>query len=267
MHAALIRRRRPALDPTQVANDRYEIVDALHRFAAGQDLRDRELLASAFTLDATLAIPTAGTASTDWAQPNSQSAPYDLRTISGSQTFTGLSINSPGGADWFEFHMDNPGEDGQFVEIDFDKSAGDLDLALYNSNAPSAQPIKVSPGTADFERISLADQPAGEYYIKISSYAGATNDEIAEAAGVSASVYFRHFRTKGELFREALDRRTKVLGEDHPDTLTSLNTLGSFHFWRREFADAERYYLRALESRRRTLGRARGATHAPARCA
>ena len=54
MHAALIRRRRPAPDPSQAANDRYEIVDALHRFAAGQDLRDRELLASAFTLDASL---------------------------------------------------------------------------------------------------------------------------------------------------------------------------------------------------------------------
>jgi AcrR family transcriptional regulator len=38
----------------------------------------------------------------------------------------------------------------------------------------------------------------------VKGYAGATNDEIAEAAGVSASVYFRHFRTKGELFREAL---------------------------------------------------------------
>jgi hypothetical protein len=34
--------------------DRVEIVDALHRFAAGQDLRDPTLLASAFAPEATL---------------------------------------------------------------------------------------------------------------------------------------------------------------------------------------------------------------------
>jgi hypothetical protein len=54
MHASLIRRRRTIVEPSQAANDRYEIGDALNRFAAGQDLRDGELLASAFTLDATL---------------------------------------------------------------------------------------------------------------------------------------------------------------------------------------------------------------------
>jgi AcrR family transcriptional regulator len=35
-------------------------------------------------------------------------------------------------------------------------------------------------------------------------YARATVDEIADAAGVSMSVAFRHFPTKGDLFREAL---------------------------------------------------------------
>ncbi|MFF2148910.1 nuclear transport factor 2 family protein [Kitasatospora sp. NPDC058190] len=34
--------------------DRAEIADALHRFALGQDLKDRELFASAFTADAEL---------------------------------------------------------------------------------------------------------------------------------------------------------------------------------------------------------------------
>jgi uncharacterized protein (TIGR02246 family) len=34
--------------------DRAEIADALHRFAAGQDLKDRDLFASAFTADAEL---------------------------------------------------------------------------------------------------------------------------------------------------------------------------------------------------------------------
>jgi hypothetical protein len=34
--------------------DRVEVVDALYRFALGQDLRDRELFASAFAVDAEL---------------------------------------------------------------------------------------------------------------------------------------------------------------------------------------------------------------------
>lgn len=37
-----------------LADDRYEIVDALHRFAAGQDLREPELFASAFAPEAEL---------------------------------------------------------------------------------------------------------------------------------------------------------------------------------------------------------------------
>jgi len=54
MHALSRRFRRPSPDVIDVANDRYEIADALHRFAAGQDLREPDLLASAFTLDASL---------------------------------------------------------------------------------------------------------------------------------------------------------------------------------------------------------------------
>jgi len=54
MHALSRKWRRPFPDVSETANDRYEIADALHRFAAGQDLREPDLLASAFTLDAAL---------------------------------------------------------------------------------------------------------------------------------------------------------------------------------------------------------------------
>lgn len=40
--------------PDVPAADRIEIVDALYRFAAGQDIDDREIFASAFSADATL---------------------------------------------------------------------------------------------------------------------------------------------------------------------------------------------------------------------
>ncbi|MEC3954200.1 nuclear transport factor 2 family protein [Nocardia sp. CDC153] len=53
-HRAL---RAPATDSAAVAGelrDRAEIADALYRFALGQDLKDRDLFASAFTEDAEL---------------------------------------------------------------------------------------------------------------------------------------------------------------------------------------------------------------------
>ena len=126
-------------------------------------------------VDATIAPPTL-TPTLDWAQPNSQSAPYDLRSVSGSQSFTGLAINTPNLPDWFEFATTAPGEDGDDVEIDFDNNAGDLDLALYNSNSPSAAPIKISETTNNREQVPLSNLPAGEYYIKVYGYEGATND-------------------------------------------------------------------------------------------
>jgi hypothetical protein len=44
----------PATDTVKALEDRTEIVDALYRFALGQDLQDRELFASAFAADAEL---------------------------------------------------------------------------------------------------------------------------------------------------------------------------------------------------------------------
>lgn len=46
--------KRPASKATPDADARFEIVDALYRFGAGQDLRDRALFESAFADDATL---------------------------------------------------------------------------------------------------------------------------------------------------------------------------------------------------------------------
>ena len=123
----------------------------------------------------------------DSAQPNSQSAPYDLQSVSGLQAYTGLSINVPNPADttgisylpdWFVFRTTAQGEDGDYVEINFDNNAGDLDLALYNSNSPSATPIEMSETTGNSERVPL-DVPAGEYYIKVYGYEGAGNNDYA----------------------------------------------------------------------------------------
>lgn len=55
--------------------------------------------------------------------------------------------------------------------------------------------------TAEVRRLLL---DASGRIFRVKGFGRATIDEIADAAGVSLSVVFRHFPTKGDLFREAL---------------------------------------------------------------
>ncbi len=53
---------------------------------------------------------------------------------------------------------------------------------------------------------------------------------------------------------EALDIRRRVLGEEHPDTLTSIGRMGMLVGDQGKLAEAERYDREVLEKRRRVLG-------------
>jgi AcrR family transcriptional regulator len=59
----------------------------------------------------------------------------------------------------------------------------------------------VRRSTAEVRRLLL--EASGRTF-RVKGFGRATIDEIADAAGVSLSVVFRHFPTKGDLFREAL---------------------------------------------------------------
>jgi serine/threonine protein kinase len=52
----------------------------------------------------------------------------------------------------------------------------------------------------------------------------------------------------------ALATRRRVLGEEHPDTLTSIHDTGYLLMMRGKLAEAEAFYREALEKRRRVLG-------------
>ncbi len=54
--------------------------------------------------------------------------------------------------------------------------------------------------------------------------------------------------------REALEVRRRVLGDEHPDTLGSINEMGMLLWWQGRKAEAEPYLREALEGRRRVLG-------------
>ena len=57
-----------------------------------------------------------------------------------------------------------------------------------------------------------------------------------------------------QLYREALERKRRVLGDDHPDTLVSINNMGYLLVAQRRLKDAEPLYREALERRRKVLG-------------
>jgi len=56
------------------------------------------------------------------------------------------------------------------------------------------------------------------------------------------------------LLESALAIRRRVLGDEHPDTLATLNDAGAMLFMRGQTAEAEDYLVRAREARARTLG-------------
>ncbi|CAG7941474.1 unnamed protein product [Penicillium salamii] len=57
------------------------------------------------------------------------------------------------------------------------------------------------------------------------------------------------------MHRQALEARQKVLGREHPDTLTSVSNLGSVLSSQGKYDEAEAMHRRALEAREKVLGR------------
>jgi hypothetical protein len=63
---------------------------------------------------------------------------------------------------------------------------------------------------------------------------------------------------------QVLARQRAVLGDDHPDTLTSIGNLALYHAHTGDRAGAVRLLSEALEARRRVLGDEHPATRATA---
>ena len=96
----------------------------------------------------------------------------DLRTITGTLTETGLSIEAAD-PDWFRFTLGGPGSANDALSIAFSHGAGDLDLALFD--ASGSQRLGLSNGTGNAERVSLAGLPAGSYLAQVYGYDGVAN--------------------------------------------------------------------------------------------
>ena len=88
-----------------------------------------------------------------------------------------LSIHTNADKDWFKFELNQDGETGQFIAINFDHDLGDLQLELFeafdtNANTTETQYqkylVELANGDGDTEQISLAGLAQGEYYIRVS---------------------------------------------------------------------------------------------------
>jgi hypothetical protein len=124
-----------------------------------------------YTLD--LSVTTSSALTGDWAEPNdAQSAARDLRTVEGTRVLSNLSIDRGSDVDWFQFTTTATAVSGQYVQINFNNSQGDLDLRLYDA---AGNVLDTSAGTGNSEQISLVGRPAGTYYLKVYGYDQAVN--------------------------------------------------------------------------------------------
>ena len=88
-------------------------------------------------------------------------------------------------ADWFQFHLNQPAGATATVNIQFQNSLGDLDLAVYNS---SGRLVAYSNGTSDTENISLAGAASGTYFVLVYGYGGASNTNYTLHVNPSQSI-------------------------------------------------------------------------------
>lgn len=86
------------------------------------------------------------------------------------RTYRGLKLIDAG--DYFRFRTGARGTADDSVKILFNHAAGDLDLELYNARG---QLVGRSNGVSNSEEVSLADQPAGLYFVRVLGYEAATN--------------------------------------------------------------------------------------------
>ena len=90
-----------------------------------------------------------------------------------AQTEWGDLIVNMADADWYRFNLSGEGKPGDEVSIDFLHANGDLDMVLHDAEGNW---IDGSYGVQDGETIDLEGLPAGDYYLDVYGYAGASND-------------------------------------------------------------------------------------------
>jgi hypothetical protein len=100
----------------------------------------------------------------------------DLGVVEGSYYVSGQSLTTPGGERWYKFTTVAEGGALHGVELEFQHAQGDLDLELYDAGM---QLLEQSASSLNTERVTLQTRVAGEYYVRVSGFEGATNPYFA----------------------------------------------------------------------------------------
>jgi tetratricopeptide (TPR) repeat protein len=94
--------------------------------------------------------------------------------------------------------------------------------------------------------------------VLLAAPAGAANSPLEEAAALNQEAIKLHeagrYQEALPLAQRALEIREKILGPEHPDTITSLNNLAYLYKITGAYAQALPLYQRALQIREKTLG-------------
>ncbi|MEZ6089618.1 MAG: hypothetical protein R3C05_16625 [Pirellulaceae bacterium] len=98
----------------------------------------------------------------------------DPRTLilNGKQYWNGMSIDSATDVDWYRFTTTSNSRTGHNIYVNYRRRDGDLQVLLHQ---PDGTIIRESSGAWDSEYISLADLPAGTYFVGVRGVDGSTN--------------------------------------------------------------------------------------------
>jgi hypothetical protein len=134
---------------------------------------------------------------------NSSSSAYNLKTIEGFTSLSGLSLHSSTDTDWFQFSLkDSISSEGYYARIDFDHSLGDLDFELFDTTGSSSR--RSSTTIKDFEEISLNGITADTYQLRVSGYNKATNPNYTLSIYTPATIQPDTLEPNGDNNRNSL---------------------------------------------------------------
>ncbi|MEN1678812.1 MAG: clostripain-related cysteine peptidase [Planctomycetota bacterium] len=107
---------------------------------------------------------------------DSRNTATDLGPLSGARTLPQrLSIDNASDEDWYRVELTGSGSARDGVLVAFDADAGDIDVELYRGD--SVSPIDASRSLSSQEFVSFDDLAAGEYFVRVFGYQGATNGQ------------------------------------------------------------------------------------------
>jgi hypothetical protein len=198
-----------------------------------ESLEDRSLMAAVTSgIDSQKALPAASSASSSLAaalvddgyeQNDTLGTARGLGTITSPRAINGLVMADAN--DFYRFTLSTRPGTSDKVSIGFLNSQGDLDLAVYNIYG---QRVRYVGTTSNGEQVSLSGLAAGQYYVRVYGYLGATNPAYSLSIQVGGAA----------LVDDAYENNNTLGTARDLGTLTSLRSITSLamadgHDWYR----------------------------------